>query len=98
MERLSPAQISDVMPRNIMVSDIDIDLYAVNYSVTHNHFGETMAMMLGPNVMISSASRCNYPSTHFLDHHTFPVSYHPSVLLLPHYGLPDLLKDHICCH
>ena len=57
-----------------------------------------MAIMLGTNVMLSSSSKRNYPSMPFLDWHAFAVVYHPSVLLVRHYGRPGLVKELICWH
>ena len=98
MERLSDCAISELMPQNVDANNIDIDLCAVNYAVNHPRFAVTMETMLGPNVMLWSSSKCPYPSTHFLDQNTFHVSFHPSVLLVCHYGRPDILKDIICSH
>ena len=98
MERLSDRAVSQLTPQNVDANDIDTDLYAVNYTVNHHRFAVTMETMLEPNVMLSSSSKRPYPSTHFLEQNTFPVSFHPSVLLVRHYGRPDLLKDIICSH
>ena len=78
MERLPDRAISQLMPQNVDANDIDIDLYAVNYTVNHHRFAVTMETMLGPNVMLSSSSKRPYTSTHFLEQNTFPVSFHPS--------------------
>ena len=86
------------MPQNVDANDINIDLYVLNYAVTHPHFAVTMETMLVRNVMLTSSSKQPYPSTHFLDQNTFPISFHPSVVLVPHYGRPDTLKYIICSH
>ena len=57
-----------------------------------------METMLGPNIMLASSSKCPYPPTQFLNENTFPISFHPSVLLVCHYGHPDILKEIICSH
>ena len=95
MERLFVREICTIIPQNISVADIDIDLYSVNY-VHHNDFGQNMALMLGPNVMLTSSSTRSYLSTPFLDNHTFPVAFHPSVVLVRQHIRPDLLKQEIC--
>ena len=98
MERLSDRAISQLMPQSFDANDSDIDLYAVNYTANHHRFAVTMETMLGPKVMLSPSSKRSYPSTYFLEKNTFPVSFHPFVLLVRHYGRPDLLKDIICSH
>ena len=70
MERLSAVQVSNLMPQNITVNDIEIDLYAVNYDVRDDLFASRMETMLGPNVMLSSSSKRPYPSVIWNDYLT----------------------------
>ena len=98
MERLSAREVSNIPPQDIALTDIDIDLYSVNYCVNHANFGANMALMLGPNVMLSSKFKRNYPSTPFLATHAFPITYHPSVMLIRHHGHLHILKQQICSH
>ena len=79
MERLSPEEVSNLMPEDITVNDNDIDLYTVNYDVCHNLIGSMRGTMVGPNVMLSSSSKrpTLQPMTWINTH--FPcLSIHPS--------------------
>ena len=72
------------MPQNTSVDDTDIDFYAINYGVNHQRFLETMEMMLGLNVMLSSSSQHSHPSTNYLNQRTFPVSFHSLIYAFNH--------------
>ena len=99
MQRVLQRDVSNLMlTHNMDVNALDIDLYAINYCVRHNHFNQTITKMLGQNVMLSSSKTRKYPTTNFLKTRTLTISFHPSVIFIPHHGTPDVLKENICRH